>query len=116
MGVCTGGTLALWASWRGACGLHASAASRAFRPCTSVHKALMRASCSDADKRSSSGSLSLTPLSWSQRAAVKKFYEGVEQLPNRLHGLGLSDGSVPSAWYNGTTETTGRLQEAIERC
>src|SRR5215475_10720885 len=80
LGVCEGGTLEWWASLRGSCGVASSAASRAFRRCTSVHKAVMSASFSDSDKRSSSGRLSMAPLSWSQRAAVKKFYEGVEQL------------------------------------
>src|SRR5215475_8659223 len=80
LGVCEGGTLEWWASLRGSCGVASSAASRAFRRCTSVHKAVMRASFSTSDKRSSSGSLSMAPLSWSQRAAVKNFSEGVEQL------------------------------------
>ena len=38
-GVCEGGTLELWASLRGSCGLASSAASRAFRRCTSAHNA-----------------------------------------------------------------------------
>ena len=79
-GVCEGGTLELWASLRGSCGLASSAASWAFRRCTSAHSAIMRASFSSSDKRSSSGSLSMAALSGSQRAEVKKFYEGVEQL------------------------------------
>ena len=81
LGVCEGGTLELWASLRGSCGLASSAASWAFRHCTSAHNAVMRASFSDSDKRSSSGSLSMAPLSCSHRAEVKRFYEGVEQLP-----------------------------------
>src|SRR5215472_19215123 len=41
----------------------------------------MRAFFSDSDMRSSSGSLSMAPLSCSHRVAVKKFHEGVEQSP-----------------------------------
>jgi hypothetical protein len=36
----------------------------------------MRASFSDSDRRSSSGSLSMAPLSGAQREEVKRFYEG----------------------------------------
>jgi hypothetical protein len=39
----------------------------------------------------------MTPLSWSQRAAVKKFYEGVEQLPIRNS---LSDNTYKSFTYS----------------
>jgi hypothetical protein len=80
-GLCEGGTLELWASFRGSAGLASSAATRAFSRCTSAHNAVMSASFSGSDKRSSSGGVSMAALSGPQREEVKSLFEGIEQLP-----------------------------------
>ena len=58
-GLCEGGTLEWWVSFRGSGNVASSAASRACRRCTSAHNAAMSASFSDSDKRASSGRLSM---------------------------------------------------------